>query len=62
MFYDKLSYPINFIINEKYIAWFERTDVVVTLGSRISYLTKWINDQCLDLQKQNKIKKQFLTY
>jgi len=30
-------------------------------GSRISYLRKWVNDQCLDLQKQKKIKKQFLT-
>ena len=36
MFYDKLSYPINSIINEKYMAWLERTDVVDALGSRIS--------------------------
>ena len=51
MFYDKLPYPINSIINEKYMAWFERTDVVDTLGSRIFYLQKWVNEQCLDLQK-----------
>ena len=51
MFYDKFPYPINSIINEKYIAWLERTDVVDTLGSRISYLRKWVNEQCLDLQK-----------
>ena len=62
MFYDKLSYPINSIINEKYMAWLERTDVVDTLESRISYLRKWVNEQCLDLQKQKKIKKQFLIY
>jgi len=55
MFYDKLPYPINSIINEKYMAWLERTDVVVTLSSRISYLLKWVNEQCLDLQKQKKI-------
>lgn len=47
MVYDKLS----FIINEKYIAWFERADVIDTLGSKISYSRKWVNDQCLDLQK-----------
>ena len=40
IFYDKLSYPINSITNEKYIAWFERVDVIDTLGSRISYLRK----------------------
>ena len=57
MFYGKLPNPINFIINEKYIAWLERADVIDTLGSRISYLRKWVNDQCLDLQKQKKIKK-----
>ena len=61
MYYDKLSYPINSIINEKYIAYLKRADVIDTLGSRISYLRKWVNDQCLDLQKQKKIKKQFLT-
>jgi len=38
MFHDKLPHPINSIINEKYMVWFERTDVVDTLGSRISYL------------------------
>jgi len=57
MFYDKLPYSINFIINEKHIAWLKRADVIDTLGSRISYLRKWVNDQCLDLQKQKKIKK-----
>ena len=57
MFY----YPINFIINEKYIAWLERTNVIDTLGSRISYLRRWVSDQFIHLQKQNKIKKQFLT-
>ena len=57
MFYDKLPYPINSIINKKYIAWLEKTYVIDTLGSRISYLLKWINDQCLDLQKQKKIEK-----
>jgi len=61
MFYDKLSYPINFIINEKYIIYLERADVIDTLSSRITYLRKSVNDQCLDLQKQKKIKKQFLT-
>ena len=60
MFYDKFSYPINSIINEKHIAWLERADVIDILGSRISYLRKWVNDHCLDLQKQKKIKKQFL--
>ena len=40
MFYNKLSYPINFIINEKYIAYLERADIVDTLGSRIFYLRK----------------------
>ena len=47
MFYDKLPYPINSIINKKYMAWMERTDVI--------YLSKWVNDQCLDLQKRKKI-------
>ena len=45
MFYDKLSYPINSIINEKYIAYLKRANVIDTLGSRISYLRKWVNDQ-----------------
>ena len=60
MFYDKLPYPINSIINEKYMTWFEKACVFDTLRTRISYLTKWVNDQCLDLQKQNKMKKQYL--
>jgi len=41
--------------------WFEQIDIVDTIGSRISYLRKWVNKQCLDLQKQKKIKKQLLT-
>ena len=49
MFYDKFSYLINSIINEKYIAYLERVDIIDTFGSRISYLRKWANDQCLDL-------------
>ena len=32
MFYDKLPYPINSIINEKYITWLEKTDVFDTVG------------------------------
>jgi len=31
IFYDKLPYPINSIINEKYITWRESTDVIDTL-------------------------------
>ena len=57
MFYDKLPYPINFIIDEKYMSWLEKTNVFDTLGTGISYLRKWVNDQCLDLQKQKKMKK-----
>ena len=57
MFYNKLSYLINSIINKKYIAYLKRADVINTIGSGISYLQKWVNDQCLDLQKQKKIKK-----
>ena len=60
MFYDKLSYSINSIINEKYVTWLEKTDAFDTLGTRISYLRKWVNGQCLDLQKQKKMKKQYL--
>ena len=51
MFYDKLPYPINSIINKKYFTWLEQTNVMDTLSSRISYWRKWVNDQCLDLQK-----------
>ena len=61
MFYDRLPYAINSIINEKYIAWLERSDAIDTLGTRISYLRKCVNDHCLDLEKQNKMKKQFST-
>ena len=51
MFYDKLPYPINSIINETYMALLEQTDVGHALGSRISYLRKWVNEQYLDFQK-----------
>ena len=40
IFYDKFLYPINSIINEKYITWLDRVDVIDTLGSRLSYLRK----------------------
>jgi len=38
MFYDKLPYPINSIINEKYMTWLEKTDVFDTVGTHFSYL------------------------
>jgi len=38
------------MINAKYMVWLEKADVIDTLGTRISYLKKWINEQCLDLQ------------
>jgi len=44
MSYDKLSYPINSIISEKYMIWLEKADVFDTLGTRISYPRKWVND------------------
>ena len=44
MFYDKLPYPINFLINEKCIIYLERADIIDTLDSRISHLRKWVND------------------
>jgi len=56
MFYDKLPCPINSIITEKYMVWFKWTDVVHTLGSKFSYLQKWVNEQYLDLQKQRKLR------
>jgi len=62
-YYYKIGHndiPINSIINEKYMAWLEKADVFDTLDTRISYLRKWVNDQCLDLQKQKKMKKQYL--
>jgi len=31
MFYDKLPYPINSIINDKYMTWLEKADVLDTL-------------------------------
>ena len=45
----------------KYMTWLEKADVFDTPDTRISYLRKSVNDQCLDLQKQKKMKKQFLT-
>jgi len=53
MFYDKLPYPTNSVINEKYMTWLEKY-VFDTLGTRISYLRKWVNDQCLDLKNKGK--------
>ena len=44
IFYGKLPYPISSIINTKYIAWLEKTDVIDTLGIRISCIRKWVND------------------
>jgi len=43
MFYDKLPCLINFIINEKYIAWLEKVNAIDTIDLRISYLRKWVN-------------------
>jgi len=54
MFYDKLLHPINSIINEKYIAWLEKADVIDILDIRISYLRKWVNNQCLDPKSKRK--------
>jgi len=59
MFYDKLLYPMNFIINEKYIVWLQKVNVIDILEIGISYLIdkkhsylrKWVNNQYLDLQK-----------
>ena len=51
IFYDKLPYPINLTISEKYVVWLEKADVIDTLGIRISCLRKLVNEQCLDLQK-----------
>jgi len=60
IFYDKLSYPINSIINGKYVfLWLETEDVISMFGTRISYLRKGVNNQCLDLQKQNKMRSNF---
>ena len=61
MFYDKLSYPINSIINEKYITLLDKVDVIDTFGTKISSLRKYVSDQRLDIQKQKNMKKQFLT-
>jgi len=35
MFYDKLPYPTNSAINEKYIAWDGKMDVIEILTIRI---------------------------
>ena len=59
MFYNKLSYPMNYIIKEKYVTWFEKVDVIDALGIRISYIRKWINDQWLDIKKQKKMMNNF---
>ena len=59
MSYHKRHYPINSIINEKYIGWLKRVDVIDTFGIRVSYLRQWVNNHCLDIQKQKKIKKKF---
>ena len=59
-FYDELPYPINPIINEKFFTCLQKVDVLDTLGTRVSYFKKWINDQCLNLQKQHKMKKSYL--
>jgi len=49
MFYDILPYPINLVINAKHIAWLERSYVIDTLSTRISYRRKCVNDHCHDL-------------
>ena len=54
MFYNKLLYPINSIINKRYVAWLEKVDAIDTLGST-TYV--WVNDQFLGPQKQKKVKK-----
>ena len=61
MSYDKLLYPINSIINKKYITRLEKVHVIDILRTRISYLEKWVDNHWLDLRKQKKMKKQFLT-
>ena len=40
IFYEKLPYPINSIMNQKYIAWLDKIDVIDTVDIRISYLRK----------------------
>jgi len=60
MFYDQLPYPINSIINEKYMTWLKKADVLDILGTKISNLKKCVNDQCFDLKKQKNIKRQYL--
>ena len=37
----------------------KRAHVFDAGGTRISCLKKWANDKCLDIQKQNKMKKHF---
>ena len=59
MFYDKLSYLINTIINEKYTAWLEKAGIIDTIGTRIFCFRKWINDQCLDSKNKRKWRKSF---
>jgi len=43
IFYYK-PYPINLTINEKYVTWLENAHVIDTLGTRIFYIRKWVND------------------
>ena len=40
MFYDKLPYLNNSVINENYIKWREKTYVINTFSVGISYLKK----------------------
>jgi len=46
-------------MNEKYMTWLEKANVFDTLGSKFSYLRKWVNDKCHDLKKQKKMKVQY---
>ena len=57
MFYDKLPYLINYMINEKYIPQLEKAKVIDNFGTTIFYVRKWANDRRLNLKKQNKMKK-----
>ena len=52
-----MTYPINSIINEKYITWLEKVELINNLHTRDLYLRKWVNDQRFNIQKQKKMKK-----
>ena len=54
IFYGKLPYQINSIINEKYFTLLEKA----MFSTRISYLRKWVNDQYGN-QAEKKRKRQF---